>query len=288
MTKKQNAIKSRINLIAAGLKLGFKQIPFLLVFENKGVLNHYGSSNMDQWFSSELSLDAKESLKSKMLCDIKEHCRCSLPDLENNTSGSTSEIQMNVDKCAQAIYESLTRDRHPSGTPLLPYPLDMMNIKQKASYVRVLIEDEATKDNVTFEYGMTSWRPDFWLDDEWNWSNLKQSIFLMTESSYNGKGSWSDFLSNTIRSVFNQRGLDTETHVIDPGTNKICKKRKRLDKSFDSVTVGCHADRISMGNSDPTFAAPINNDQLLKNYSSFDYYSCMPHLLPFKVRCVQE
>jgi hypothetical protein len=61
-----------------------------------------------------------------------------------------------------------------------------------------MIASKAQKDKVRVVYGSDNWRPSFWLENMWGWTNLSKSNRRYTEAMYTGEGSLSEFLDKTI------------------------------------------------------------------------------------------
>ena len=197
MTKTQNALKGGENLVAAVLRCLDKNIPVLMVWEFKGQLIHLGSSAMSGWFDS-LDDALKEDLRMKMVGDVKNLMN-GMEELLVNEEHISDKVK------ASCIYKSLTNPGHPSGIPLLPFPLEYMNKKEKAKYVCELIQSEATRKKIRLKYGEESCRPSFWLEEDWSWENLKESLFLVKEETYTGNGKWVEFLTKTIKSILDYK-----------------------------------------------------------------------------------
>eukprot|EP00092_Neocalanus_flemingeri_P008314 GFUD01008964.1.p1 GENE.GFUD01008964.1~~GFUD01008964.1.p1 ORF type:complete len:627 (+),score=139.19 GFUD01008964.1:53-1933(+) len=221
MTKKQNKENGQVNLVSAMLALLQKNVPVLSFWEHKGELKHLGPSFMADWFNN-LDDVLKENLKASMAMDMI------------NISNDSESLSINPNNVpekvrASAIYKTLVNDNtHPSGTPYLPYPLSLMSKKEKAKYLCSIITSEAKDQKKKMIYGAENFRPSFWLENLWSWSNLKQSLTKVEEKMFTGQGSWTEFLSETIRVMLESRSLGTETHVenLEQKMNTIKKKKR--------------------------------------------------------------
>ena len=220
MVKKQRKEKAELNVIGNILRLIRNNVPVLFLWMNRGELKKIGTHNMLEWFES-LQDESKEQLSAEMVRDLM--------GLNNNTE----DLLLNPDNVpvkarASTLYKSVTQVSHSSGIPQLPWPLTLMSKKQLVKYVSDLCANEAKQDGARLIYGGEDWRPSFWLEELWNWSQLKTGLWKTKESMYTGPGTWSEFLSSTIRRLFELKGLDHEKHVDDlKGKTKVLEKKKR-------------------------------------------------------------
>ena len=230
MVKKQRKEKAEVNVIKNILRLIKNHVPVLFLWMNKGELKKIGSHNMLDWFES-LKDESKEQLSAEMVRDLM--------GLNNNTE----ELLHNPDNVpvsarASTLYKSVTEVAHSSGIAELPWPLTLMSKKQLVKYVSDLCANEAKKDGARLIYGGEEWRPSFWLEELWNWSHLTTGLWKTKESMYTGPGTWSDFLSSTIRRLFELKGLDPEKHVEDlKGKTKVLEKKKRIRGIHEPVKI---------------------------------------------------
>ena len=230
MTKKQNKTICGENLVTAILKMLHKNVPVLTFWEHKGELIHLGSSSMSKWFDDFEDV-IKQDLRSRMVSDIV--------NLSNNTEELLVDHENVPDKVrASCLYKSLTNHVHPSGTQPLPFPLSLMSKKEKSKYLCDLIRAEAKERKTKLVYGSEICRPSFWLEDEWSWTNVKKSLFLVEEKTFTGQGSWTEFLSKTIKVVFDSNNLSPETHVQNLELKmKTLKKKKRFRGIHESPVI---------------------------------------------------
>jgi hypothetical protein len=125
-----------------------------------------------------------------------------------------------------------------TGLPPLPFPLSLMSKKEKVSYICNLVSAEAKDQKVKAVYGSAAWQPSFWLEHAWSWTNLNQTLSKTKEEMFTGEGSWSDFLSKTIRARLEEAELDPEMYVenIECKESTI-KKKKRARGIFDGPEI---------------------------------------------------
>ena len=231
MTKTQNAVKSAEHLVSAVMRLMDKNIPVLVFWEHKGHLKNLGSTAMSKWFA-DLEDNVKKDLRTQMVTDLQS--------LINGTEELLDQNENLPDKVkASCVYKSVTNPAHPSGVPLLPFPLAVMNKKEKGKYLCDLIRSEARDKKLKFQYGDQGSRPSFWLEEDWSWSNLKESLFLVTEKTFTGRGTWMEFLSKTIKNLFDAKHLSPETHVesLELKSDKIMKKKKKYHGIHDGPSI---------------------------------------------------
>ena len=219
MTKKQNEEVSGVNLVSAILRLLDKNVPVLAFWVHKGELKKLGTQLMSDWFD-ELDDVEKHNLKSSMVQDMI--------NLSNNRDPLLNEDDVPVKVRASSIYKSLTDPVHPSGTPLLPFPLTLMSKKEMAKYISDMIRSDAKDHQKTVVYGSENYRPSFWLEEDWSWSNMKTSVHRTKENMFTGQGSWVEFLSKTIRVLLESKCLNPETHVLnlEEKVNTLQKKKR--------------------------------------------------------------
>ena len=236
MTKKQNKDNCVVNFVSSLLSLLQKNVPVLALWEQKGELKHLGTTEMSDWFEK-LDVDTKQRLKSSMVEDMINLTNNN-EDLKLNPGNIPDHVR------ASSLYKSLIN--HPSEMPTLPFPLSVMSKKEKSKYLCDLIASEAKDKKIKVVYGSEICKPSFWLEDDWSWSNLKQTLTKTEEKMFTGQGSWTDFLSKTIRTLFESKSLDPENHVqnLDQKT-KTLKKKKRIFGINDPPSV------ISENNQNP-------------------------------------
>lgn len=227
MTKNQNKVNCEKNLIEASVRLITKNVPLLVVFQHKGVLMHYGTKEMCGWFN-DIGESMKDDLKNRMIADMVQ-----LVDGSQKIvlDGET------IDDRVHNIYNGLNNP-HPSGLPLLPFPLHLMSMSNKREYVSKLIRLELDSKKIQLEYGNLSSKPSFWRDEEWNWSDVKESLFKVSQQTYTGKGSWTNFLTKTIEDALSAKNIDPQLHVEDVSLKqKTLNKKKRMLGIHDPVSV---------------------------------------------------
>ena len=227
MTKTQNAVKSAEHLVAAVMRLMDKNIPVLVFWEHKGQLKNLGTSAMSKWFA-DLDDIVKTNLTNQMVLDLQSLIEGNEELLDNNEN-VPDKVK------ASCVYKSVTNPVHPSGVPLLPFPLSLMNKKEKCKFLCDVIRSEAKEKKVKFQYGEESCKPSFWLEQVWSWKNLKESLFLVTEKSFTGRGTWMEFLSETIKAAFDATNLDPEFHVEHLELKSVKMKQKKKLRGIHDV-----------------------------------------------------
>ena len=204
-----------------------KNVPMLVVFEHKGVLMHYGTKEMCGWFN-----DTGETMKD----DVKNRMIADMVQLVDGSQKLVLDGET-IDDRVHNIYNGL-KNPHPSGLPLLPFPLHLMSMRDKREYVSKLIRLELDSKKIQLEYGNISSKPSFWRDEEWNWSNVKESLFKVSQKTYTGEGYWTDFLTKTIEDALSAKNIDPQLHVEDLSLKqKTLNKKKRILGIHDSVSV---------------------------------------------------
>lgn len=157
---------------------------------------------------------------SRMVQDIKSM---------NDDEEVLAENVPNTNDSERAV--SILKNLSPlSELPRLPFPLSLMNKRQKIKYLSDRIFEEARVAGVpAVIYGSKSWKPQFWLDDIWAWQNLTKPLIKITEAEFSGDGSYVDFLAALVRSILEGADKDPEDYVED-----ITNKSTTLSKEAES------------------------------------------------------
>ena len=190
MGKKDRKEKCQLKLITGVLQLIKKKVPVMLLWLNQGEMQKIGTRNILDWFDS-LDDEVKGDLSSRMVQDIISMNANREVMAENNQNINDAEKAVRILKNMSSLTE----------LPRLPYPLSLMNKRQKIKYLSDRIFEEAKVAGVQVIYGSKSWKPQFWLDDVWAWHNLTKPLIKITEAEFSGEGSYADFLENLIRSI---------------------------------------------------------------------------------------
>ena len=138
--------RSEIIFIASGLNLVRQTIPLLALYTYRGDLKVIGTSKVSEWFER-LDEDKKEDLKNSITSDIA--------NISSNTEPLLSYPESMSDRDRTAsISRVLDVNCRQSALPLLPFPLSLMNKRQKIKYLSEYMANEAnSRRPVKFSYG---------------------------------------------------------------------------------------------------------------------------------------
>ena len=223
MGKKDRKEKCKLKLIAGVLQLIKKKVPVMLLWLNQGEMQKIGTRNILDWFDS-LDDEVKGDLRSRMVQDIISMNANREVMTENNQNINDAENAVSILKDMSSLTE----------LPRLPYPLSLMNKRQKIKYLSDRIFEEARVAGVQVIYGSKSWKPQFWLDDVWAWHNLTKPLIKITEAEFSGEGSYADFLENLIRSIFEDAERDPEKFVEDTAIKSGTLKKKQRARGINN------------------------------------------------------
>ena len=102
-------------------------------------------------------------------------------------------------------------------TPILPMPLDAMEIEQLYKYVTSLLYVEYERKGCpknqwgaiykTVNFGKEVFAAEWWLESEWPWKNVTRNFRNIKLPKTCASGSMKVFLENTVRSYFRHYGL---------------------------------------------------------------------------------
>ena len=136
----------------------------------------------------------EKEINKALVEDILDACK----DTVDN--GNQSEV---IQK--DSFNAKLNKLKHGDEFEKTPYPLSLMNRKEKLVYLRYLITFDRMKRIGSTERkiiaGDQTWKPRFWPDAELNWCNLKVNIGLLKNSDLKGESPTS-FYSKVILAAF--------------------------------------------------------------------------------------
>ena len=214
--RKNRRERCQLKLISGVLKMINKKVPIMLLWQNKGEIQKIGTRNMLNWYDG-LDEEVKQGLRSCMVEDIIR--------LNQNKEEMAEKDKSKESEKAALILKSLSPA---SELSCLPFPLSLMNKKQKTKFLSERIFVEAGIAGVPVVYGSPFWRPSFWQEDVWAWQNLSKPLSKVTEAEFTGAGSFGDFLEILIRSVFAAANRDPEVYVEDTASmTETMKKKER-------------------------------------------------------------
>ena len=222
--KRENA---ELNFISAGIGLIQQNVPAVAIWKHNGTVHHVGSCKMSEWFKN-LDSETKENLNTALKGD-------ELNIIENNEPLLNNNPELGDREKAEKIVMSLPMgdNFHPSGLQLLPYPLDLINKREKLKYLSDRMIQEAktrtSKLTVKIAYGEDESRPSFWIEAFWSWENVTQSLHTIKDSMYTGPETWNDFLTKCMKKLLQSHNMDPETDVykIELKTKTLERKRKQ-------------------------------------------------------------
>ena len=195
-------------LIRACLKVLKRNIPVAVVWYQRGQVRKIGSQNLAKWMET---LD-ETLLERAMVCDEESLIKGDEPLVCGNNE-------------EEILATHLLQDIQKIELKQLPFPLSLMNKKEKAKYLSDLIQEENREKRFKMVYGHPTCRPSFWPQEVWAWENVKRAISKTNEDTYTGPGTYTDFLSICIRKLLGKYGRDPETFVCQEQNEAKIKKK---------------------------------------------------------------
>ena len=218
--KQDNA---EINFVSTGLNLMKKNVPLGAFWHRLGQVNFFGSSKTSAWFES-LDSKVKDSLSIALVEDMKN--MANEPLLKTNESLSDREKAIKISQ----RFKDQNPNFHPSGLHLLPFPLSLMNKKQKLKYLANSISEEANKNNHgRLSFAEEESKPSWWLEEMWGWINVNKSLHSIKETMYTGEGTFDEFITKSMINLLHLAGMDPERDILsmEGKSNILAKKRKQ-------------------------------------------------------------
>ena len=180
------------------------------------------------------------------------------------------EIPQRV-KAKQAL-QQMCCDRVPE---VLPLPLSCMNKKQKIIWVtrEMLHQQRAISGKIlnNVVYGDKNLMPNFWLDEEWDWLELKRNLSNITNEMFTGSGEFHDFLTKLIENCLGLHGKRGDLHYdknVDPQTIQKKMKRKGVHQEAQILSVNTenqideneNVDVGGEGQEENVYRVPLNSN----------------------------
>merc|ERR1712129_150597 len=203
-------------LIKTSLNILKKNIPLVVVWYQGGQVRKIGSQNLAKWLEN---LD--QSLLHKAM-ELDEEC------LVNGDEPLVCEEEATM---AAHIVQNYVTKVEPQK---LPFQLHLMSKKEKSKYLCELIRQDLGKKQLV--YGHPACRPSFWPQDFWPWEEVKGTISKINEDTYQGHGTYGDFLSICIERALTMHGKDYQSFVCEEQDEaKIRKKKTNRGLTLSSI-----------------------------------------------------
>ena len=200
-------------LVTAIDKLGQMMTPVAVLWYENNSINVEGTEKLKQFL--------KQLKKDDIETAIKE-------DIFHFAVDVNAESPMDTDADNQMEQQS------PSSPIKLPFPLSVMNRKQKIVWLaKEILREQNTRTDSSkayVKYGDPRCKPSFWLSDEWDWTLCKINLSKVKTEMYTGPGDFQDFLTRLIENCLSMAGKDPETFV--ESMNRIILKKKKKAKGI--------------------------------------------------------
>ena len=196
-------------------KLKKVNVSYHLVVHMEGTSQSFGTPSASKVFQ-----EHKEEFDGALIEDAVDMCA---------TAASDRRVEKNrtKDMTKEKAYEL----KNGKELRKLPFPLSLMNRKEKIAYLRYLIPYDRMErlgiDAVGIIAGEPTWEPTFWPNEIVKWSDLKVNLALIKSEHLNGE-SPTVFMAKVLSAAFQMLNLDPEKYVDEKATNEMLKKRKRL------------------------------------------------------------
>ena len=171
-------------LVTAINKLGKMMIPVAVLWYEDNSINVEGTEKLKQFLRQLKNDDIERAIKEEIL----------------NFAGNVNEespMDTNVN-----VSDSQREQLSPSSPIKLPFPLSVMNRKQKMGWLaKEILREQNTRTGSTkayVKYGDPRCKPSFWLSDEWDWTLCTINLSKLKTEMYTGPGDFQDFLTRLI------------------------------------------------------------------------------------------
>ena len=156
-------------------------------------------------------------------------------DVLNLTSPEPDEPLLTLDENipVRIRAKQFCQPSNPSNEPgVLPFPLNIMNKKQKITWItKQILQEQRNKSKEPMsnvKYGDPALQPSFWVGEEWSWVLVDRNLSNIANKMYTGPGNFQDFLTRIIEKCLNMKGKDPQTYV-DKNMDKT-KFKKKMNK----------------------------------------------------------
>ena len=203
MPSKRKLINIFTKILEGLHELKKENVSYYLVLHMGGKTQYYGTAAVKEVFISD-----REAIEQALKNDALALCRDKVDDECVDDINSTNAEAEARDK----VYQLMNGE----GLQRLPYPLSLMNRKEKLSCVRHLIVydryQRGGNDSTKIKAGDRSWEPRFWPNRFLKWKDLKVNIGRVKKDHLKGVCP-TEFYTYIIEEAFRMYGLDPEKYI---------------------------------------------------------------------------
>jgi len=238
-----------LSLIKSLLKVLKRNVPAGIIWYQGGKVRTLGTQNLVKWVENQ----DKETLEKVIELD------------QQSLINGDEPLMCDDDVSDETLAATLLQDQMASlDISRLPYPLSLMNKKEKVKYIATHIYDEFCHKQQDFHvkiiYGNPDFRPSFWPENLWTWENCKRSIHSIKDHLYTGSGTFADFLTTCIKNLFAAHDRDPEKFYKNDASNK--KKIALLGGSYTAdEKMSVNQVMLVEDQDDDNFDAPENDHE---------------------------
>ena len=200
--------------------LGLKKsrVSFHLVVHVGGKTKSFGTKAACEKFE-----EYRDVFERALLLDVVSMC---------NPEPGDDQIVSNVDNIAPKLKSKINNETVDDMKPeRLPYPLMVMNRKEKLKSLRYLIvydrhinfDDSSSKPI----FGEASWEPRFWPKDGVKWTSLTKNVGNLKKEDIPGYESPTELYTLLIQNAYHLYGEDPETYIDKSMSKEILSKRRK-------------------------------------------------------------
>ena len=175
-----------VKAIDALTRLQEMNVSYHLVVHMEGRSQSFGTGNVRKLFD-----EHKQEFDQALIDDAIELCEATLQD---ETPAEPNAVEVDLKSLAKEKAYAL---KHGQGLQRLPYPLSLMNRKEKVSYLRYLISYDRKErlglDSTRIVAGDVTWEARFWPNEVVKWSELNINIGLLKNEHLKGESPTSFF-----------------------------------------------------------------------------------------------
>ena len=233
--------KTNCNLVKAVealTNLKEMNVSFHLVVHMEGKSQTFGTNNCVKTFDK-----YKKDFEEALIEDALDLCAAVIDD--------TEEVEEDVDP-KNVAKKRAYKLKNGKELKRAPYPLSLMNRREKLGYLRYLISYDRNErlglDSNRIVAGNETWEARFWPNEQVKWSELKINIGLIKSEHLNGE-SPTNFYTKVIEAALHMFKKDPEKYYLESTTDKMLKDRKRTFGIHEAPTIEQRVD-ASMNEND--------------------------------------
>ena len=223
MNKQRDVKKLQTQLIKTMIKLAEHKVPVSAVIFSMNEVRTEGTLNLKNVVNT---LDKNE---------INDAIKADVINLQNP---SNDPVLVDIDE-SHAVRNILFERQEVENIPeLLPFPLMALNKKEKMTYItKEILKEQLVliKEPLKLvKWGESRLKPSFWPDDFWAWIEVKKNLSQFSNEMYTGKGSFMDFLTETIKRCLQMAGKNPDEYVR-PNIDNVMLEKKMVKKGIHSA-----------------------------------------------------